>query len=112
MAVKVKSPFSETKVNFGVPKTGYPSDVQGKIVAHNIAEKIKGGTDFKSKAFGKIPGICIMDAGHKEVWILTDHLFKPRNFEIMIPNVILNIGKLLLEKYMIFKNRHGLSYLP
>lgn len=112
LAVKVKSPFSGTKVNFGVPKTGYPSDVQGKIVAHNIAEKIKGGTDFKSKAFGKIPGICIMDAGHKEVWILTDHLFKPRNFEVMIPNVILNIGKLLLEKYMIFKNRHGLSYLP
>jgi len=112
LAVKVKSPFSETKVNFGVPKTGYPSDVQGKIVAHNIAEKIKGGTDFKSKAFGKIPGICIMDAGHKEVWILTDHLFKPRRFEVMIPNVILNIGKLLLEKYMIFKNRHGLTYLP
>lgn len=112
LAVKVVSPFSGTKVNFGVPKTGYPSDVQGKIVAHNIAEKIKGGTDFKSKAFGKIPGICIMDAGHKEVWILTDHLFKPRTFELMIPNVILNIGKLLLEKYMIFKNRHGLSYLP
>lgn len=112
LAVKVKSPFSGTKVNFGVPKTGYPSDVQGKIVAHNIAEKIKGGSDFKAKAFGKIPGICIMDAGHKEVWILTDHLFKPRNFEVMIPNVILNIGKLLLEKYMIFKNRHGLSYLP
>lgn len=112
LAVKVQSPFSGTKVNFGVPKTGYPSDVQGKIVAHNIAEKIKGGTNFKAKAFGKIPGICIMDAGHKEVWILTDHLFKPRHFEIMIPNVILNIGKLLLEKYMIFKNRHGLSYLP
>jgi sulfide:quinone oxidoreductase len=112
LAVKVKAPFSNTKVNFGVPKTGYPSDVQGKIVAHNIVEKIKGTNDFKEKAFGKIPGICIMDAGHKEVWILTDHLFKPRHFEIMIPNVILNIGKLLLEKYMIFKNRHGLSYLP
>jgi sulfide:quinone oxidoreductase len=112
LAVKVKSPFANTKVNFGVPKTGYPSDVQGKIVAHNLVEKIIGGKNFKEKAFGKIPGICIMDAGHKEVWILTDHLFKPRKFEIMIPNVIINVGKILLEKYMIFKNRHGLSYLP
>ncbi len=112
LAVKVKSPFGNTPVNFGVPKTGYPSDVQGKLVAHNIVEKIKGTNHFKEKAFGKIPGICIMDAGHKEVWILTDHLFKPRRFEVMIPNVILNIGKLLLEKYMIYKNRYGLSYLP
>ena len=112
LAVKVKAPFNNTKVNFGVPKTGYPSDVQGKIVAHNIVEKIKGTNKLKQKAFGRIPGICIMDAGHKEVWILTDHLFKPRNFEIMIPNVILNIGKRLLEKYMIFKNRYGLSFLP
>jgi len=112
LAVKVVAPFKDTKVNFGVPKTGYPSDVQGKIVAHNLVEKIKGGSDFREKAFGKIPGICIMDAGHKEVWILTDHLFKPRNFEIMIPNVFYNIGKLILEKYMILKNRWGLSYLP
>lgn len=112
LAVKVKSPFGNTPVNFGVPKTGFPSDVQGKLVAHNIVEKIKGTNNFKEKPFGKIPGVCIMDAGHKEVWILTDHLFKPRRFEVMIPNVILNIGKLLLEKYMIFKNRYGLSYLP
>jgi sulfide:quinone oxidoreductase len=95
-----------------VPKTGFPSDVQGKIVAHNVLEKIKGGKRFKEMAFGKIPGICIMDAGHKEVVILTDHLFKPRRFEIMIPNVFYNIGKRLLEIYMIFKNRHGLSWLP
>lgn len=112
LAVKVKSPFNNTKVNFGVPKTGFPSDVQGKIVAHNIVEKIKGTNNFTEKSFGKIPGICIMDAGHKEVWIFTDHLFKPRHFEVMIPNVLYNFGKLLLEKYMIFKNRHGLSFLP
>lgn len=112
LAVQVKSPFTKCAVPFGVPKTGFPSDVQGKIVAHNIAQKINGQNNFKEMPFGKIPGICIMDAGSKEVIILTDHLFKPRRFEIMIPNVIDNIGKKILEIYMIFKNRHGLSWLP
>jgi sulfide:quinone oxidoreductase len=112
LAVQVKAPFKDCTVPFGVPKTGFPSDVQGKIVAHNITEQIKGSRAFKVMPFGKIPGICIMDAGAKEVWILTDHLFKPRRFEIMIPNVFYNVGKLLLEKYMLFKNRLGWTFLP
>lgn len=112
LAVQVKSPFTKCAVPFGVPKTGFPSDVQGKIVAHNIVQKILGKSEFKHLEFGKIPGICIMDAGHKEVWIFTDHLFRPRRFELMIPNVFFNVGKLFLEKYMIWKNRLGWSWLP
>lgn len=112
LAVQVIAPFSGTKVPFGVPKTGFPTDVQGKIVAHNIVAKITGVGSLEEQAFGKIPGICIMDAGDKEVWILTNHLFKPRQIAIMVPNVIKNIGKLILEKYMLLKNKHALSYLP
>jgi sulfide:quinone oxidoreductase len=112
LAVQVKAPFSNLKTPFGVPKTGFPTDVQGKIVANNIAHRITGRGKIKQHAFGKIPGICIMDAGSKEVWILTNHLFKPRQFEIMIPNVIYNFGKRLLEKYMLYKNQLGWSFLP
>ena len=112
IAVDVKLPFKPGKVPFSGPKTGYPSDETGKIVAENIYRTTKGKTDLKKKAWGKIPGICVMDAGKKEVIILSDTLFKPRKFAVMIPNVIFDFSKVLFEKYFLWKTRHGLSQLP
>ncbi|TGL19922.1 NAD(P)/FAD-dependent oxidoreductase [Leptospira yanagawae] len=112
LAVEVIAPFKKSAAPFGVPKTGFPSDVMGKIVAENIRNDIKGTGKFKTMPFGKIPGICIMDAGKKEVWILTNHLFKPRQFELMIPNLLYNFGKIILEKYMLWKNKKGFVHLP
>ena len=112
IAVDVKLPFKPGKVPFSGPKTGYPSDETGKIVAENILRVCKGKTKLKKKAWGKIPGVCIMDAGKKEVIILSDHLFKPRNFAIMIPNVFYDFFKVLFEKYFLWKTRRGYSQLP
>lgn len=112
IAVDVKLPFTPGKVPFSAPKTGYPSDETGKIVAENIIRVHKGEADLKKKAWGKIPGICIMDAGNKEVIILSDTLFKPRKFAIMIPNVIYDFGKVIFEKYFLWKTRRGYSQLP
>ncbi|MBD0823691.1 NAD(P)/FAD-dependent oxidoreductase [Aestuariibaculum marinum] len=112
IAVDVKLPFKPGKVPFSGPKTGYPSDETGKIVAENIIRVTEGKTELKKKAWGKIPGICIMDAGKKEVIILSNTLFKPRKFAIMIPNVLYDFNKVLFEKYFIWKTRKGLSYLP
>jgi sulfide:quinone oxidoreductase len=112
IAVQVDLPFKPGKVPFSSPKTGYPSDETGKIVAENIIRLSKGKTKLKKKAWGKIPGLCVMDAGKKEVIIISDHLFKPRNFAIMIPNVFYDIFKVLFEKYFLWKTRKGLSYLP
>lgn len=111
IAVDVKLPFKPGKIPFSGPKTGYPSDETGKVVAENILRFEKGKT-LKEKPWGKIPGLCIMDAGKKEVLIISNHLFKPRTFAIMIPNVIYDFGKVLFEKYFLWKTRKGLSYLP
>ena len=112
LAVAVPAPFS-TKVPLGVPKTGYPSDETAKVAAHNIAKLAKGEGDgrLERKPFGKIPGLCVLDAGRKEVIILSNHLLKPRQFAVMIPIPVANLVKRVLEKYFLWKTRKGLSYL-
>lgn len=112
IAVQVDLPFTCNNVPFAAPKTGYPSDETGKIVAENIVRLAKGRSDLKRKAWGKIPGLCIMDAGKKEVIIFSNHLFKPRTFAIMIPNVFYDFNKVILEKYFLWKSKKGYAFLP
>lgn len=112
IAVNVPLPFTPKTVPFAAPKTGFPSDETGKVVAENIIRVAKGETKLKEKPWGKIPGLCIMDAGKKEVIIVSDKLFKPRSFAIMIPNVIYDFSKVLFEKYFLWKTRNGYSFLP
>lgn len=112
LAVDVKLPWRPGKVPFVAPKTGYPSDVTGKIVAENIIRITKGKTKLIEKYWGKIPGLCIMDAGKKEVLIISNHLFKPRLFAIMLPNLIYDFSKVLFEKYFLWKIRKGYAHLP
>lgn len=104
-------PF-KTRVPLGMPKTGYPADESAKTAAENIIRLINGETKLKEKPLGKIPGLCIMDAGKKEVIILSDSLLKPRKFAVMIPNPIYDISKRLFEKYFLWKIRRGYSWLP
>lgn len=112
IAVNVPLPFTPGKVPFSSPKTGYPSDETGKIVAENIIRVAKGEAKLKKKAWGRIPGLCVMDAGKKEVLLLSTSLFRPRTFAIMLPNIFYDINKVLLEKYFLWKTKRGLSYLP
>lgn len=112
IAVQVDLPFTCKNIPFSAPKTGYPSDETGKIVAENIVRTVKGRADLVKKAWGKIPGLCVMDAGKKEVLIFSNHLFRPRTFAIMMPNVLYDFTKVLLEKYFMWKSRRGYAWLP
>lgn len=112
LAVNVKPRYRQGHEPFGVPKTGYPSDRTGKIVAENIARTYKSKKKLIEEPWGKIAALCVLDAGKKEVLIFGNHLFKPRSIAIMIPNVIFDVNKLMLEKYFLWKLRHGYSFLP
>ncbi len=111
IAVQVDLPFTCKNIPFSAPKTGYPSDETGKIVAENIVRVTAGRADLKEKPWGKIPGLCVMDAGKKEVLIFSNHLFKPRTFAIMIPNVFYDIFKVMLEKYFLWKSKRGYAWM-
>lgn len=112
LTVNVTAPFTSKKIPYAVPKTGYPSDETGKIVAENIVRIANGNNVLKSKKWGDITGLCVMDAGKKEVLILSNRLFKPRVFALMLPNVFYDFTKVLLEKYFLWKMRNGYSKLP
>ncbi|MCX8149112.1 NAD(P)/FAD-dependent oxidoreductase [Thermaurantimonas aggregans] len=112
IAVNVVPPFKPGKVPFGSPKTGFPSDETGKIVAENIARMVRGEQKLKAKKWGDIPAICVLDSGNKEVIIFGNKLFKPRAFAIMLPNILGDFSKVLFEKYFLWKTRNGYSFLP
>jgi sulfide:quinone oxidoreductase len=110
VAVAVKPP-EPTPVPAGVPKTGYMSEVMAKVAAHNIAADITGG-EPKELPFAHIHAMCIMDAGKQGVILLSDHIFRPRSFELLLPGPWSHWAKLAFEKYFMWKMWGGHSNLP
>jgi sulfide:quinone oxidoreductase len=111
VAVAVKPP-GMTAVPCGVPKTGYMSEVMAKVAAHNIIYNITGQNKTEELPFPNIQGLCIMDAGKQGVIMISDHIFAPRRYQLLIPGPWSHWAKIIFEKYYIWKLKKGLTYLP
>ena len=109
MAVK---PPGVTAVPCGVPKTGYMSEVMAKVAAHNIIYNITGQNKTEELPFPNIQGLCIMDAGKQGVIMISDHIFAPRRYQLLIPGPWSHWAKIIFEKYYMWKLKKGLTYLP
>ncbi len=111
IAAAVKVPWV-TAVPVGIPKTGFPTEQQAHVAAHNIADQIRGHAPAKRKEFGRIPALCIMDAGNNGVAMVADHMLPPRKAAVMIPGPQNHAAKVAFERYSLAKMRAGAVRLP
>ncbi|EGW36324.1 FAD-dependent oxidoreductase [Desulfosporosinus sp. OT] len=102
----------KTPVPIGIPRTGYLADESAKTAAENIVRLLSGNNKLEEKPMEKIPELCIMDAGDKEMLSIADSLLKPRRFSLVLPNPVCDISKIMFEKYYLWKVKHGYSRLP
>jgi len=111
VAAAVDVPW-QTPTPVGIPKTGYPTEVQAHTAAANIAAQVRGEQPTRAKAFGDIKAVCVMDAGNNGVIILADKMLPPRKHGLLIPGPQAHLMKLGFEKYFMWKMRHGYVSLP
>ena len=111
IAAAVDVPW-QTPTPVGIPKTGFPTEVQAHTAAANIAAQIRGEEPTHTKAFGDIKAVCVMDAGNNGVIILADKMLPPRKHGVLIPGPQAHLMKLAFEKYFLWKSRNGYVTLP
>jgi len=111
IAAAVPVPWT-TPVPVGIPKTGFPSEQQAHVAAHNIAAQVRGHAPDRRKTFDRIPALCIMDAGNNGVAMVADHMLPPRKAAVMIPGPQNHAAKVAFEKYSLAKMRAGAVRLP
>ena len=111
IAAKVAVPW-QTAIPVGIPKTGYPTEVQAHVAARNVAAQICGTAPVCERPFGDIPAVCVMDAGNNGVIILADRMLPPRKHAMLVPGPQAHAMKVAFEKYFLWKARNGYVRLP
>lgn len=107
VAVAVTPP-APCEAGCSVPKTGYISEVMAHTAAKNIIASI-AGQPLVEKPQADIDAKCILDAGNQGIIMYTDRVYAPnrRRWETLIPGPWAHWGKLLFERYFMWKMRTG-----
>lgn len=107
VAVAVAPP-APCEAGCSVPKTGYISEVMAHTAAANIAASIER-QPLTPRPQADIDAKCIMDAGNQGIIMYTDRIYAPkrRRWQVLIPGPWAHWGKVLFERYYLWKMRTG-----
>lgn len=103
------APREATPIPTGVPKTGYMTVRMAKAAAYNIAADCTGGAPV---AVEDHDVLCFMGMGKNGALMYADPLLPPRQRSVLKKGRWVPWAKAGLERYFLWKMRHGLSRLP
>lgn len=103
------APKTPTPVPTGVPKTGYMTVQMAKAAAHNIAADLDGRSPLSGD---ELMVICLLDMGNTASLMLASPVLPPRQRAILYKSRWVRWTKMGLERYFLWKMRHGFSNLP
>lgn len=103
------APGEQTPVPTGVPKTGFMTVRMAKAAACNIAADMNNTALLDA---GDLSVICFMDMGNTAALMLADPILPPRQRSLLKKGRWARWAKMGLERYFLWKMRHGLSRLP
>lgn len=106
MALAPKEP---TPIPTGVPKTGYMTVQMAKCAAANIAADLENRPLTPA---GDLAAICMLDMGDSATLMVADPVLPPRQRIVLKKGRWVRWAKAGLERYFLWKLRHGLSGLP
>lgn len=106
MALAPKEP---TPIPTGVPKTGYMTVQMAKCAAHNIAADLENRPLVPA---GDLAVVCMLDMGDAAILMAAKPVLPPRQRAVLKKGRWVRWAKAGLERYFLWKLRHGLSGLP
>ena len=106
------APKEPTPVPTGVPKTGYMTVRMAKMAAANIAADCENREPPTNHSPEELTVVCMLDMGNTATLMLADPVLPPRQRTILHKKKWVRWAKAGLERYFLWKMRHGHSNLP
>ena len=106
------APREPTPVPTGVPKTGYMTVKMAQTAAAHLAAEIDNRPSPAGLAIDELTVICMLDMGNTATLMMADPILPPRQRTILHKKRWVRWAKAGLERYFLWKMRHGRSNLP